>query len=129
MTNPTEIVPGIIFYSYHSTVRKDKVGFLEHSTLVLQVEGDFSLETSVQKISMSKGEMLLIHRNQLAQLTKTPGPEGQYQTIIISLQEELLRKIAMEEHIEVDVKYTGPPNILIKGNDFLQGYFQSIVPY
>jgi AraC-like DNA-binding protein len=41
----------------------------------------------------------------------------------------LLRKIVLEEKLETDQKYTGPPNVLIPSNAFLQGYFQSIVPY
>jgi len=79
---------------------------------------------------MQTGEMLLIGKNQLGQLTKTPLPgEGYYETIIICLQEEMLRKIALEEQIEVREKYTGPLNVHIPANDFLRGYFQSIIPY
>ena len=129
MINPTEIIPGVIFYAYNSTMRKEKVGFLTHNTLVLQVSGQFTLETSAQKISMSKGEMLLIRKNQLGQITKTPLPNGHYETIVISLQEDLLRKIALEEHIGAQPKYTGAPNILIPSNEFLKGYFQSVLPY
>jgi len=106
------------------------VCFLEHNTLVLQVAGQFNLETASQKISMKRGEMLLIGKNQLGEITKWPLPgEGQYETIVISLQEDLLRKIALEERIEVQQKYAGPPNVLIPSNDFLRGYFQSVIPY
>lgn len=130
MTNPTEIIPGVIFYSYYATMRKEKVGFLRHHTLVLQVSGHFTLETSAQKVSMDKGEMLLIGKNQLGTLTKMPASnEENYETVVISLQEDLLRKIALEEQIEVRQKYTGPLNILIPTNDFLRGYFQSVIPY
>lgn len=122
-------MPGVIFYAYNSVVRKDKVGFLSHHTLVLLVSGHFTLETAVQKISMSKGEMLLIGKNQLGQITKTPQPDDYYETIVISLQEDLLRKIALEEHIETQHKYVGPPNVLIPANEFLKGYFQSVIPY
>ena len=40
-----------------------------------------------------------------------------------------MRKIALEEKLEADQKYIGPPNRLIPTNEFLQGYFQSIIPY
>lgn len=73
--------------------------------------------------------MLLIGKNQLGQITKTPMPGEDYETIVISLQEDVIRKIALEEQIEIRHPYTGPPNILIPRNDFLQGYFQSVVPY
>lgn len=129
MTNPTEILPGVIFYSYSSAERKEKVCFWNHHTLICQVSGQFTLETSGQTISMRGGGILLIGKNQLGTLTKTPLPGGNYETIVISLQEDLLRKIVLEEKLEADQKYVGPPNILIPANEFLQGYFQSIVPY
>ena len=129
MTNPTEIIPGVLFYSYFSTTRKEKVAFFEHSILVLQVSGIFTLETASQKISMSKGEMLLIRKNQLGELTKTPPDGGDYETIVIILKEDMLRQIALEQQIEIGGKYTGQPNVLIPGNDFLRGYFQSVIPY
>ena len=129
MTNPKEIIPGVIFYSFFSAMRKEKVGFFEHSTLVLQVSGHFKLETASQSISMKKGEMLLIRKNQLGEITKIPQDGGDYQTIIICLKEDLLRKFALEEQIETVQKYTGLPNILIPGNDFLHGFFQSVIPY
>jgi AraC-like DNA-binding protein len=110
-------------------MRKEKVVFLEHNTLVLQVSGQFTLETASQRISMRRGEMLLIRKNQLGEITKTPLDDEEYQTIVIRLKEDLLRKIALEEQIEAEQKYTGPPNMLIPGNDFLHGFFQSVMPY
>ncbi|XZF14846.1 helix-turn-helix domain-containing protein [Chitinophagaceae bacterium MMS25-I14] len=110
-------------------MRKEKVGFMGHNTLVLQVSGLFTMETASQKVSMRRGEMLLIGKNQLGQITKTPLPGEDYETIVIVLQEDLLRKIALEEQIDMQQKYVGPPNILIPANDFLRGYFQSIIPY
>lgn len=129
MTNPTEIIPGVLFYSYFSAMRKDKVAFLEHTKLVAQVSGRFTLETANQKISMGRGEVLLIQKNQLGEITKTPLEDENYETIVISLQEDLLRQIALEEQIETGQKYTGPSNILIPGNDFLRSFFQSLMPY
>ena len=119
----------MLFYSYYSAQRKEKVAFLEHNILVLQVSGQFTLETASEKISMQAGEMLLIRKNQLGELTKTPLGDQDYQTIVICLQEELLRKIALEEQVAMQDKYTGPLNIHIPANDFLQGYFQSVLPY
>lgn len=122
-------MPGVIFYSFLSSTRKDKVGFLGHYTLVLQVSGQMLLETATEKISTKPGDMLLIHKNQLAQLTKVPLPNQNYQSIVICLQEDLLRQIALEEHIEVTQRYTGPSNIILAPNDYLRGYFQSVLPY
>jgi AraC-like DNA-binding protein len=78
---------------------------------------------------MGQGEMLLVRKNQLGEITKTPLQGEDYQTIVIFLKEDLLRKIALEEQIEITQKYTGPSNVLIPGNDFLHGFFQSVLPY
>jgi AraC-like DNA-binding protein len=129
MTSPAEILPGVIFYSYLSAERKEKVCLWNHHTLILQVSGQLVLETSGQNISTRGGELLLIGKNQLGTLTKTPLPGANYETIVISLQEDLLRKIVLEEKLEADQKYNGPLNMLIPLNAYLQGYFQSIVPY
>jgi len=129
MINPTELIPGVLFYSYYSEKRKEKVAFLDHNMLVLQVSGRFTIETASEKISMQQGEMLLIHRNQLGELTKTPLNGEGYETIVICLKEDLLRQIALEEQIDVREKYSGVPNILIPGNDFLHAFFQSVLPY
>lgn len=110
-------------------MRKEKVAFLEYNTLVFQVSGRFTLETANQRISMERGEMLLIQKNQLGEITKTPLDGEDYQTIVIRLKEDLLRKIALEERIEIGEKYTGPSSILIPGDDFLRAFFQSLLPY
>jgi AraC-like DNA-binding protein len=129
MISPAEILPGVIFYSYLSAERKEKVCFWNHHTLVFQVSGQFVMETVGQTITMTGGDVLLIGKNQAGTLIKTPLPGANYETIVISLQEDLMRNIALEEKIEADRKYIGPPNLLIPVNEFLRGYFQSIVPY
>ncbi|WP_240432927.1 helix-turn-helix domain-containing protein [Taibaiella koreensis] len=129
VTHPTEIIPGIIFFSYLSRMRKDKVAFLEDNILVLQVSGRFSLQTASERVAMGRGEMLLIQKNQLGEITKTPLEGEDYQTVVIRLKEAFLRTIALEEQIETSGKYNGPPNILVPGNDFLQAFFQSVMPY
>ncbi|PTQ96604.1 AraC-like DNA-binding protein [Mucilaginibacter yixingensis] len=129
MTNPQEILPGMIFYAYLSAERKDKVCFWNHHTLVLMVSGQLNLVTAGQTLHVNAGEMLLVGRNQLGTLTKKPLDGEPYESMVISLQEGLLRQIALEEHIEIGRSYAGPPNIPIPSNDFLDGYFQSIKPY
>lgn len=129
MVHFTEILPGLIFYSYHANAHKEKVWFVEHNTLILQVSGQLTYETSTQKVSTQPGEMLLIHKHQLGQMVKTPSPGGEYQTIVIFLLEDFLRKMALEESIDVQHHYKGKQNIIIPANEYLDGYFQSIIPY
>lgn len=129
MESPTEILPGVLFYSYLSKEKKERPCLWNHHTIILQVSGSLTLETAGQNISVEGPEILLIGKNQLGTLIKTPVVGGNYETIVISLQEDALRKIALEEKYQSDRTYTGLPNTLIPLNEFLQGYFQSVIPY
>ncbi|SEB08339.1 helix-turn-helix domain-containing protein [Pedobacter hartonius] len=129
MINPTELRPEVLFLSFISSQKRERIGFIEHNALVLQVSGHFTLETAGERNSMKRGEMMLVKKNQLGEITKLPLEGEQYQTIVILLKEELLRKIALEERIESVPKYNGPSTIHIKVNDYLQGFFQSVIPY
>ncbi|WP_343691175.1 AraC family transcriptional regulator [Chitinophaga sp.] len=129
MRHPTEVLPGVIFYSHLTSKRKEIAAFLAHNTLIMMVSGQLTFETASQQFSIQKGDILLVSKNQVAQLIKTPSSEGVYETIVITLHEELLRTIALEEQIDVREKYTGSPYVLIPPNDFMQGYFQSVLPY
>jgi AraC family transcriptional regulator, exoenzyme S synthesis regulatory protein ExsA len=129
MTDPIAIIPGVIFYSYLAATRKEKVAFLEHNILVLQVSGRFNMDTASECISLNKGQMLLVRKNQLGTLTKEPLGEEDYQTIVICLREDLLRQIALEEGIDVGHKYNGKPNVVLPESDLMQAFFHSVVPY
>ncbi|WP_158826911.1 helix-turn-helix domain-containing protein [Mucilaginibacter lacusdianchii] len=129
MLSPEEIIPGVIFYAYHAARRTEKVCFWKDHTLILQVTGEMVLQTTTQKRSIASGEILLISKNQVGTLIKIPPPGADYETIVLSLQEDLLCKIALEGKLETDQKYTGPPNVSIPYNEFIQGYFHSVIPY
>jgi hypothetical protein len=49
-------------------MRKEDVAFLEENILVMQVAGQFSLETASQKVSLQKGQILLIGKNRQGQV-------------------------------------------------------------
>lgn len=129
VNNSSEIIPGAIVYSFLAKKEKDKVDFLSQSVLVLQISGQLTVETSSQKISTRQGDIWLFRKNQLAKFTKTPLPGEDYRTILIFLNEAILRKYALEQQIEMQQKYNGELNIHIPANEFLKGYFQSLVPY
>lgn len=129
MKNSTDIVPGSIVYSQIAEKQREKDAFLNESALALQIAGQFTLETSSQKISTKPGDILLMRKHQLVKMTKTPSPGADYKVIFILLSQDVLRNYALENHIEVPGKYKGKPNLLVSKNEFMQGYFQSLIPY
>ncbi len=129
MNHSTDIVPGCIVYSHITEKEREKDGFFAESVLALQISGQLTLETSSQKISTKRGDLLLMRKHQLVKLTKTPLQGEDYKIIYILLSQEVLRKYALENGIEPGEKYKGKPNVSIPKNEFIQGFFQSLVPY
>ena len=129
MKPSTELIPDTVFYAFHATMEKDYAVYVEHTMLTFQISGEFTMQTSSEEISMRPNEILLLRKYQVGEVTKKPLDSKGYQTVVVFLRDELLRQIALEEQIEIEEKYMGKSNILIPPNDFLQAYFQSVMPY
>jgi AraC-like DNA-binding protein len=129
MNNSTDIVPGSIVYSQIAEKEREKDKFLAESVLALQISGQLTLETSSQKISTKRGDVLLMRKYQLVKMTKTPLHGEDYKIIFILLSQDILREYALENQVEAGEKYKGKSNLLIPKNEFMQGFFQSLIPY
>ncbi|MFC3199953.1 helix-turn-helix domain-containing protein [Parapedobacter deserti] len=129
MKYSAEIVPGRMVYSLNTEKERIRDGLIPESLLVLQISGQLLFETSSEKILTQAGDMLLVRKNQLAKATKIPADDGAYQTILILLNSDTLRKYALEHQVETTQKYKGAPNILLPQNEFLEGFFKSLMPY
>lgn len=123
------IVPGSIVYSLNTEKEWVRDGIIPGSILILQISGQLMLETSSEKISTKPGDMLLIRKNQLAKITKIPTDGGDYKTILILLNGDVLRRYALERQIEIKQKFKGKPNVFIPQKEFLKGFFKSLIPH
>jgi AraC-like DNA-binding protein len=129
VNNSTDIVPGSIVYSQIAEKQREKDKFFSESVLALQISGQLTLETSSQKISIKRGDTLLMRKHQLVKMTKTPLHGEDYKVIFILLSEDILRKYVLENQVEAGEKYQGKSNVFIPKNEFMQGFFQSLIPY
>lgn len=128
-SHSTEIVPGSIFFSNITDSEREKDGFFETTVLVLQISGQLMIETSEQKISVGRGQILLSRKNQLVKVTKSTASDGEYRIIYIFLDEGTLRQYALENGIEATGKYLEKPNMILTASPLLRGYFHSLTPY
>ena len=76
-----------------------------------------------------EGMIGLIRRNQLIKSVKVPRPGGDFKSINIFLEQDLLRRYAAENKQPAIPRYTGEPIIELTGDPFIKGYFDSLLPY
>ncbi len=129
MNQSTDIVPGSIVYTMNTERERVWDGFLSENILVLQISGVMDVETSNEKYSIQAGQMLLTRKYQLAKIIKLPSNGADYETITILLKGDNLRTYALKHGIEIKKKYKGRSNIFIPPNEFLKGFFASLIPY
>jgi len=73
--------------------------------------------------------MLLVRKYQFVKVTKAPVDNENQKAILFILKDDILRKYAIENQIETDEKFQGHSNIRIFENAFLEGFFNSLIPY
>lgn len=129
MKNSEYIETGNLVFSFHTEKEKEKDGFLSDTILTFQLSGQLSLETATEKIFTKADDILLVRKNQLVKVSKSPFEGEAFRTITILFKEEDLRKFALKKQIQINQKYKGKLNIIIPQNEFLKGFFTSILPY
>src|SRR5690554_2927678 len=124
-----KITNDVFVFTIDAEKEKESDRFLSESILALQISGQLTLETNIEKIVMEPGDIFLVRKHQFVKVTKTPIG-GEYQkAVLLTFKEEILRKYALENHLAHIEKYIGPSNIPIPENSFLKGYFSSLIPY
>lgn len=101
----------------------------EHA-LAYMVSGNTEFITNSGVKIFGPGNMGLIRKNQLLKALKLPEESGKpYKAINVIFNQQTLRAYAAERNIEKQEVYWGNPIHLISANQFLESYFQSLIPY
>lgn len=103
--------------------------FVSEHVISYQISGETHIEHQNGAIVLKEGQLMISHRNQLAKAFKYPAKNKEYRSLSVMLHLERLRKFGMDHHYPLDKKYNGVPNVLLKSNAFMDGFFQSLVPY
>jgi AraC-like DNA-binding protein len=103
--------------------------FVPEQLLAYQISGRTHIYHQRGEMVLEEGQLLLARRNQFAKSIKIPAENKEYQCISVVLSTDRLRQFALDNGIVCEEKYEGKKNILLEPNDFLKGYFLSVMPY
>ncbi|MBB5645636.1 AraC-like DNA-binding protein [Pedobacter cryoconitis] len=103
--------------------------FVSEHVISYQISGETHIDHQNGVIILREGQVLISHRHQLAKAFKHPARNKEYRSLSVMLHTERLRKFGIDHHCALDKKYNGVPNIVLSSNPFLDGFFQSLVPY
>jgi AraC-like DNA-binding protein len=103
--------------------------FISEHIVAYQVSGETHLYYQQGSSILKEGQLLLARRNQFAKSIKVPALDKEYRVVAVILSSERLKTYAFENNITCKNRYSGPKNITIEPNSFIQSYFISLLPY
>jgi AraC family transcriptional regulator, exoenzyme S synthesis regulatory protein ExsA len=118
-----------ILYSYSGKYQKGHGSFLPEHILWLMLSGTMEVATHTGISTFGQGALCLVKKNQLIKATKKPEGVKPFMGIGIFLDQASLKNYSIEHTVIANGIYRGETNVLLLLDPFMQGYFDSLVPY
>jgi len=103
--------------------------FVHEHVLGLITSGIAEHYTPEGVTTYTAGTLCLFRRIQLMKTIKKPFGGKPFTTINIFLDQETLKKYSLEHNVKVTGIYNGEPNVMLENDEFMKGYFNSLMPY
>jgi len=101
----------------------------EHA-LTYRISGVSDTFIGEDKYVSGPGTIALARRNTLLKTIKYPERDNTpFRSIAIFFDQTILKQISLEENMIADMPYHGKPALDLTHNQFLKGYFDSLIPF
>jgi len=118
-----------ILYSCVGEQKQGEEPFVPEHVLGLILQGSIDVFTENGIENIGKGTLSLIRKNQLIKSVKKPDAEKPFMGIYIFLDTNTLKKYSEDNNIQTNGIYVGEQNVMLENDEFLKGYFNSLMPY
>ncbi|WP_183576143.1 AraC family transcriptional regulator [Mucilaginibacter sp. X5P1] len=118
----------ILFACYPYTSREGENFIPEHSCNYI-ISGNADITIAGKTYHCKPGEFRFFRRNQLSKYVKYPQAGGEYKSISIRMNQDILHSVSTEHNLHVAGPYTGEDCVVLQPNDLLKNYMESLTPY
>lgn len=129
MENNNQVQLNNLLYSCADVKQRGHEQVISEHSLGYIISGDVHFQTGAGTIILKQGSIGIIRKNQLVKSVKVPPAGGEFRSINIVLTQDFLRKYSADHKIAPAQKYSGLPMIELSPDPYLQGYFESLMPY
>lgn len=126
-TDQTPLSP-IVYSCYFNASRKGEHFIGEH-VFSYQIAGIMKINDGVKEYTFNDNAFRFFKRNQLAIYSKTPPPGGEFKTLSIRFNQQILREFSSEYGYSAAKKYTGDAFVQLTNSSHYKSFMQSIIPY
>jgi len=118
-----------ILYSCYSHTSRDGEQFVPEHVLSYIISGSTSTYIGGKSYLFSEGDFRFIKRNQLSKYVKHPPVNGEYRSISIRMDQDILHSMSAEHNLHSSGIYTGEGIVILEPNNLLRNYIDSLTPY
>jgi len=129
MQDKSHIQLNNLLYSCIDIKQRGHEQIVEEHALGYIISGEIHLHNNNGMVVLHEGSIGIMRKNQLVKSIKVPPPGGVFKSVNIFLTQDFLRKYCAENKIVASERYMGAPMIQLSPDPFLQGYFDSLLPY
>ena len=120
---------GIAYSCYHSQNR-DGEHFIPQHTLSFQISGSLILNDGSNSYASSEGSFRLIRKNQLLRFIKQPPENGEFRSISIYINQDMLREFSTEYMLKPEVPNKEAAAVIeLPFGKMIKNYVNSLLDY
>jgi AraC-like DNA-binding protein len=124
----TEQRKGIAISCYYNLSREGEHFVPEH-TLSYQISGSLALHDGNKEYGSTEGSFRLIRRNQLLRFIKQPPANGEFRSLSIYFDQQVLKDVSAEYELVAECKQFDKPVLGIQTTPLLRSYIDSLIAY
>lgn len=128
MTAITNTKPKILYSCYFARSREGEHFIPEH-VFSYQVSGEMIASDSKNTYHSKPGDFRLSKRNHLAKFIKIPPEGGEFKSISLFLDQEILREVSSEYDITIQKKVHSPSMVPLAPDPLYKSFIESLISY
>jgi AraC-like DNA-binding protein len=118
-----------LFYSCSTELRRVVEQFVYEHAFTHILAGSLDFFTGNEHRVYRAGDILLVKRNQLAKVIKIPPAGGEFRSVSLYLNQDILRAYSVEYGVKAAGPYQGEGIVRLKENAFYESFADSLTPY
>ncbi|WP_343631705.1 AraC family transcriptional regulator [Fluviicola sp.] len=118
-----------INYSCHLAEFREGEQFVQTHAVGIVLEGSMELNDGETKETIREGEIYVVRKNQLLKFVKFPPPNGEFQSLSLRFDEQLLRDFSNEYGYTAEKQASRPVFYKFPENKSLSTFMHALIDY
>ena len=118
-----------IAYSCYVTRNREGEQFIPNHVFSYQLSGSMTMNDGLREYVFEPGDFRFSRRNRLVKFVKTPPENGEFKSVSVRLNQDILRNYSLEQGYKAANHSEGDTITKLQPNALYKGFMESLLPY